>query len=75
MLENPNQHNGGLGGVLMLIDEDGMFKAAFAVPVTNVATVKQVELLAIKEGFQLLQKMQVTNSFIEPHCVWRLVYT
>ncbi|XP_024199854.1 uncharacterized protein LOC112203062 [Rosa chinensis] len=48
----PNQHRGGIGGVLS--DGRGRFKAAFVRPVPYTASPKQCELLAIREGLDLL---------------------
>ncbi|XP_062028992.1 uncharacterized protein LOC133744998 [Rosa rugosa] len=63
----PNQMKGGLGGVLR--DGDGGFKAAFTQPVQHVDSAKQVELLAIKEGLQLLQSLKVQSVVIESDCL------
>ncbi|XP_024163854.1 uncharacterized protein LOC112170789 [Rosa chinensis] len=63
----PNQVTGGLGGVLR--DDIGRFRAAFATPVNNVNTAKHTELMAIKDGLQLLQFMQVDNVVLETGCL------
>ncbi|XP_061999226.1 uncharacterized protein LOC133716541 [Rosa rugosa] len=63
----PNQTKGGLGGVLR--DGDGCFKATFTQPVHHVDSAKQVELLAIKEGWQLLQSLKVQSVVIESNCL------
>ncbi|XP_062020741.1 uncharacterized protein LOC133737141 [Rosa rugosa] len=63
----PNHTRGGLGGVLR--DEQGHFKAAFALPVCNVASAKHVELLAVKQGLQLLQSFPNQEVVIETDCL------
>ncbi|XP_061999427.1 uncharacterized protein LOC133716785 [Rosa rugosa] len=59
----PNCVKSGVGGILR--DNTGQFKAGFAIPVLNMASPKQVELQAIKQGLQLLQTLQVGNTIVE----------
>ncbi|XP_061993825.1 uncharacterized protein LOC133711745 [Rosa rugosa] len=61
----PNTTLGGVGGVLR--DDRGNFRAAFAIPISNVASAKQVELRAIKEGLNLVAT--VGNVVIETDCL------
>ncbi|XP_062005870.1 uncharacterized protein LOC133723052 [Rosa rugosa] len=62
-----NQNNGGIGGVIR--DATGQFVAAFARPVPCTASPKQCELLAIREGIDLLYSLQLNEVTIESDCM------
>ncbi|XP_062005807.1 uncharacterized protein LOC133722984 [Rosa rugosa] len=62
----PNQHHGGIGGVLR--DCQGRFIAAYARPIPYTASPKQCEMLAIREGLDLLQSLQQQNVLIQSDC-------
>ena len=57
------QTKGGVGGVIR--DARGHFVAAFAKPLAHAASPKQSELLAIREGFDLLRSLNLHNVIIE----------
>ncbi|KAL6204897.1 hypothetical protein ACLB2K_022164 [Fragaria x ananassa] len=59
--------HGGTGGILR--DDQGNFKAAFAIPVSTVASAKQVELCAIKERLKLVRTLNLNNGMIETDCL------
>lgn len=59
----PNQTRGGVGGVVR--DASGRFVAGFAKPIAYAASPKQSELLAIREGFDLLLSLNLQNVIIE----------
>ncbi|KAM5550901.1 hypothetical protein ABKV19_027310 [Rosa sericea] len=63
---SPSQNIGGLGGVIRR--EDGSFVAGFAKPVNFASSPKQVELLAIKVGIDLLQQLNLQYVLIESDC-------
>ncbi|XP_024177653.1 uncharacterized protein LOC112183500 [Rosa chinensis] len=63
----PGIAHGGVRGVLH--DDAGQFRAAFAAPIPAVASTRQVELWAIKEGLKLVATMQVSNIIIETDCL------
>ena len=46
---------------VVLRDDKGNFKAAFGIPISSVASAKQVELCALKEGLKLLETMTIIN--------------
>ncbi|KAL6140798.1 hypothetical protein ACLB2K_059091 [Fragaria x ananassa] len=62
----PQKTNGGVGGVVQ--NSQGKFMAAFAKPMLFMASVKQVELSAIKEGQLLVKSMQLNNVLVETDC-------
>ncbi|XP_061993740.1 uncharacterized protein LOC133711652 [Rosa rugosa] len=62
----PDQHQGGIGGVLR--DYQGRFKAAFACPIPYTASPKQCEMLAIHEGLDLLHSLQEQNVVVQSDC-------
>ncbi|XP_062028858.1 uncharacterized protein LOC133744840 [Rosa rugosa] len=61
------ESNGGTGGILR--SSGGAFQAAFAKPVFHVNSAKQVKLLAIKEGLQFINNLQIQNVIIETDCL------
>ncbi|XP_062028683.1 uncharacterized protein LOC133744623 [Rosa rugosa] len=63
----PNQHQGGIGGVLR--DSTGQFKAAFFQHVDHAASPKQCELLAIRASLDLLSSLDIQNVCIESDCM------
>ncbi|XP_024156008.1 uncharacterized protein LOC112163991 [Rosa chinensis] len=63
----PQIPHGGVGGILR--DDTGKFKAAFIFPIQSVASAKQVELCAIKEGLEILKALQISNVVIETDCL------
>ncbi|XP_062007070.1 uncharacterized protein LOC133724375 [Rosa rugosa] len=62
----PDQHHGGIGGVLR--DCRGRFIAAFARPIPYTASPKQCEMLAIREGLDLLLSLQQKNVVLQSDC-------
>ncbi|XP_062007030.1 uncharacterized protein LOC133724342 [Rosa rugosa] len=62
----PSQNIGGMGGVIRR--EDGSFVACFAKPVNFSSSPKQVELLAIKFGIDLLQQLNLQYVLVESDC-------
>ncbi|XP_061994725.1 uncharacterized protein LOC133712604 [Rosa rugosa] len=63
----PTLTQGGLGGVIR--DYKGQFVASFAHPIQFVSSAKQVELLAIRAGLDLIQHLQLTHATIETDCL------
>ncbi|XP_024196277.1 uncharacterized protein LOC112199497 [Rosa chinensis] len=57
----------GKGGVLS--DDARQFRASFAAPIPAVASARQVNLCAIKEGLKMVAAMQVNNVIIETDCL------
>ncbi|KAL6217476.1 hypothetical protein ACLB2K_010693 [Fragaria x ananassa] len=62
----PNQHREGIGGVLR--DAAGNFIAAFTRSISHTASPKQCELLAIREGMDMLYSLQTCNVQIHSEC-------
>ncbi|XP_062014340.1 uncharacterized protein LOC133730842 [Rosa rugosa] len=63
----PNTTLGGVGGVLR--DGAGQFHAAFAKPIPNVASARQVELRAVEAGLNLVATLQLSTVVIETDCM------
>ncbi|XP_024159338.1 uncharacterized protein LOC112166687 [Rosa chinensis] len=59
----PEQHQGGIGGVLR--DCQGRFIATFARPIPYTASPKQCEMLAIREGLDMLLSLQQKNVVLQ----------
>lgn len=57
----PIRH-GGTGGILR--DDQGNFKEDFAILVSTVASAKQIDLCAIKEGLRLVRTLNLVNGII-----------
>ncbi|XP_040367783.1 uncharacterized protein LOC121050763 [Rosa chinensis] len=62
----PQVPYGGTGGVLRY--KQGQFVAAFVHRVDYISSPLHAELLAVKQGMQLLQSMQVASAVIESDC-------
>ncbi|KAL6188910.1 hypothetical protein ACLB2K_040301 [Fragaria x ananassa] len=75
----PQITHGGTGGVLR--NNTGQFQAAFAAHTNSIASAKQVEddafrrllqsiqILAIKEGLEMLKRMHLSNVIAESDCL------
>ncbi|KAL6189330.1 hypothetical protein ACLB2K_040719 [Fragaria x ananassa] len=62
-----HRQNGGVGGILR--NSSGNFIAAYTTPVMHISSDLHVELLAIREGIDLIQKMQLQQVVIETDCL------
>ncbi|XP_062012631.1 uncharacterized protein LOC133729159 [Rosa rugosa] len=63
----PHSTKGGVGGVLR--DSSGHFKAGFVLQTSYAASAKHVELMAIKEGLELLRNLLARNVILETDCL------
>ncbi|PRQ31754.1 putative ribonuclease H-like domain-containing protein [Rosa chinensis] len=63
----PSIPYGGTGGVIR--DSHGQFIAGFSCRMEFVSSPLHIELLALKNGLELLQAMQITRAVVESDCL------
>ncbi|XP_024200296.1 uncharacterized protein LOC112203585 [Rosa chinensis] len=63
----PSMQRGGAGGVIR--EEKGLFIAAFAHTMPHVASAKQSELFAVREGLDLVRSLNLQNVTLESDCL------
>ncbi|XP_024171847.1 uncharacterized protein LOC112177831 [Rosa chinensis] len=62
----PSKHIGGIGGFIRR--DDGSFVAGFSQSFQYVSSPKQVKLLAIRTGIDLLLQLRLGNIYVESDC-------